>query len=158
MASLRVIALLCGLVAASSALAQFSAIPTMPQPVIVVPPPAIKMCCREECLPQPSCRRGETCLPVCNQKCSPCTWVRRERSDKFPYITQIASKTNILCLIQAAQFRAYAICTHWEGGEKRWRKMVFSNAPPRDDGQRFGKGRTGANEPRRRFDLWSQIW
>jgi hypothetical protein len=72
MGRFRVIGLLCGLIAASPALAQFSPIPTMPQPLVVVPPPAVKMCCREECLPPSSCRRGETCAPICNQKCSPC--------------------------------------------------------------------------------------
>ena len=65
---------LLALAAASPGLAQFSPIPSLPGPAIIVPPaaPQTRTCCRDECLPDASCRRGAVCPPICVKKCSSC--------------------------------------------------------------------------------------
>ena len=62
------------LAATGPAAAQFSPIPTLPQPVVVVPPAAAmpKTCCHDECASDASCRRGAVCPAICTQKCAPC--------------------------------------------------------------------------------------
>jgi hypothetical protein len=62
--------------AATPAEAQFSPFPSLPQPAIVVVPPAAapaKTCCRDECAPDTTCRRGAVCPAICTRKCAPCS-------------------------------------------------------------------------------------
>jgi hypothetical protein len=76
MTGLRIVVSLLALMTVSPAIAQFIGPPTFnfPQPpMVVVPPTSPKMCCREECSPDTSCRRGSSCPSICVQKCTPCS-------------------------------------------------------------------------------------